>query len=45
MLSTEFQRYVMENEKLGEKIPLNAMVVFQVDGEDDFNNWHKDTSL
>ena len=34
-----------ENEKLGEKIPLNAMVVFQVDGEDDFNNWHKDTSL
>ena len=35
----------MENEKLGEKMPLNAMVVFQVDGEDDFNNWHKDTSL
>jgi hypothetical protein len=45
MLSTKFQRYVMENEKLGEKMPLNAMVVFQVDGEDDFNNWHKDTSL
>ena len=45
MLSTEFQRYVMENEKLGEKIPRNAMVVFQVDGEDDFNNWHKNTSL
>lgn len=35
----------MENEKLGEKIPLNAMVVFQVDGEDNFNNWHKNTSL
>ena len=45
MLSTEFQRYVMENEKLGDKIPLNAMVVFQVDGEDDFNRWHKNTSL
>jgi len=45
MLSTEFQRYLMENEKLGEKIPLNAMIVFQVDGEDDFNNWHKNTSL
>jgi len=45
MLSTEFQRYLMENEKLGDKIPLNAMVVFQVDGEDDFNNWHKNTSL
>lgn len=45
MLSTEFQRYVMENEKLGEKIPLNSMVVFQVDGEDEFNRWHKNTSL
>ena len=32
MLSTEFQRYLMENEELGEKIPINAMVVFQVEG-------------
>ena len=45
MLSTEFQRYLMENEKLGERIPINAMVVFQVDGDDDFNRWHKNTSL
>jgi hypothetical protein len=45
MLSTEFQRYLMENEQLGDKIPLNAMVVFQVNGEDGFNSWHKDVSL
>ncbi len=45
MLSTEFQRYLMENEELGERIPSNAMVVFQVDGEDNFNRWHKETSL
>jgi len=45
MLSKEFQRYLMENEKLGDSIPPNAMVVFQVDGDDDFNAWHKDTSL
>ena len=45
MLSTEFQRYLMEHEKLGESIPPNAMVVFQVDGDDDFNFWHKNTSL
>jgi hypothetical protein len=45
MVSTEFHRYLMENEKLGEKIPVNAMVIFQVDGEDDFNRWHKETSL
>ena len=45
MLSKEFQRYLMEHEKLGESIPPNAMVVFQVDGDDDFNAWHKNTSL
>lgn len=45
MLSTEFQRYLMENERIGEKIPINAMVVFQVDGEDNFNQWYKSTSL
>ena len=45
MLSTEFQRYFMENERFGEKIPLNAMVVFQVAGDDDFNRWHKKISL
>ena len=37
MVSTEFHRYLMENEELGEKIPVNAMVIFEVEGEDDFN--------
>ena len=45
MLSTEFHRYLMENQELGEKIPINAMVIFKVEGEDDFNRWHKETSL
>jgi hypothetical protein len=45
MLSTEFHRYLMENDQIGKKIPPNAMVVFQVDGDDDFNRWHKDMSL
>ena len=45
MLSTEFRKSLMENEKFGEKIPANTMVVFQVDGEDDFNKWHKNTSM
>ena len=35
----------MENEAFGEKIPANALVVFQIEGEDDFNVWHKETSL
>ena len=45
MLSTEFQKYLMENEEFAEKIPANAMVIFQIEGEDDFNRWHKETSL
>ena len=45
MVSTEFHRYLMENEDFAEKIPANALVIFQIKGEDDFNRWHKETSL
>jgi len=45
MVSTEFHRYLMENETLGEKIPANAMIIFEIEGEADFNQWHKETSL
>lgn len=45
MISTEFHRYLMENDEFGNDIPANALVVFQVEGEDDFNNWHKEMSL
>ena len=45
MVSTEFHRYLMENEEVANNIPANALVIFQVDGDDDFNNWHKEISL
>jgi hypothetical protein len=45
MLSTEFQKYLMENEAFAEKIPPNAMIIFQIEGEDDFNRWHREISL
>ena len=45
MISTEFHRYLMENEEFAENIPPNALVIFQVEREDEFNSWHKDTSL
>ncbi len=45
MVSTEFHRYLMENEELAGKIPANALIVFQIEGEEGFNNWHKETSL
>ena len=45
MLSTEFQKYLIEHENFGARIPLNAMIIFQIEGEDDFNRWHQETSL
>lgn len=33
MLSTEFHRYLMENEEHAKDLPANALVVFQVEGE------------
>ena len=45
MLSSEFHRYLMENEKDAEKLPENALVIFQVEGEPDFNRWNEETSL
>ena len=45
MLSTEFHRYMMENEEFAESIPANAVVRFKVEAEEDFNEWHEETSL
>ncbi|MEK6698932.1 MAG: DUF5647 family protein [Nitrospirota bacterium] len=45
MISTEFQRYLMEHESLTDKIPVNALLIFQVEGEDEFNKWHEGLSL
>lgn len=45
MVSTEFHRYLMENEEFAGEIPANALVIFRVEGEDEFNSWHKEISL
>lgn len=45
MVSTEFHKYLMENEASAKKIPLNALIIFQIEGENEFNKWHKETSL
>ena len=45
MVSTEFHRYLMENDEFINNIPANALVIFQVEEEDDFNNWQKEMSL
>jgi len=45
MLSSEFHRYLMENEEYAKDLPEDALVVFQVEGETGFNRWNKETSL
>ncbi|MCX5830306.1 MAG: hypothetical protein NT140_00170 [Deltaproteobacteria bacterium] len=45
MLASEFHRYLMEDEEKARLLPDNAVIVFQVDGEEDFNRWHKEMTL
>ena len=39
ILLTEFDRYVMEHPEFAAKIPRNAQVVIQVEGDEEYNNW------
>ena len=45
MLASEFHRYLMGDEEKARQLPDNAVIVFQVDGEEDFNRWHKEMTL
>ena len=45
MLASEFHRYLMEDEEKANVLPENVLLIFEVDGEDDFNRWHKEMSL
>ena len=44
MLVREFDRYVLEHPVFAEKIPNNALVVMQVAGDDEFNEWARRTA-
>jgi len=35
----EFDRYVLEHPEFADKIPQNALVVMQMNGDDEFNIW------
>lgn len=45
MISSEFHRYLMEHESFADKIPAKALLIFQVEGEEEFNKWHEGLSL
>lgn len=44
MLVKEFDRYVLEHPEFADKIPNNALVVMQVEGDGEFNNWARETA-
>jgi hypothetical protein len=45
MLASEFHRYLMEDEERAPMLSENVLLIFQVEGEEDFNRWHKEMSL
>ncbi|MBU1615821.1 hypothetical protein KJ693_11020 [bacterium] len=44
-VASEFDKYLLEHQELGGGIKQNSVVVFQIDGEKEFNRWHKEISL
>jgi hypothetical protein len=45
MLIREFDRYILEHPDFAEKIPDNALVVMQMEGDEQFNQWAKETAF
>ncbi|MBI5050189.1 MAG: hypothetical protein HZC11_04765 [Nitrospirae bacterium] len=39
ILVTEFDRYVTEHPEFAAKIPRNAQIVLQVEGDEEYNKW------
>jgi len=39
ILVTEFDRYVAEHPEFAVKIPRNAQIVLQVEGDEEYNKW------
>ena len=41
ILVTEFDRYVVEHPEFAAKIPPNAQVILQVEGDEEYNEWSR----
>ncbi len=37
----EFEKYVLEHPRFAERIPDNALIVMQVEGDEEFNQWSR----
>lgn len=42
ILVTEFDRYIMEHPGLAERIPQNAQIVLQLEGDEEYNAWSRE---
>ena len=40
-LVKEFDRYILEHPEFADQLPDNALVVMQMEGDDEFNRWAK----
>ena len=41
ILVAEFDRYVIEHPEFAAKIPQNAQIVLQVEGDNEYNSWSR----
>ena len=44
MLVREFDRYIPEHPEFADRIPNNALIVVQIDGDEEFNKWAQKTA-
>jgi hypothetical protein len=44
MLVREFDKYILEHPEFAERIPDNALVVMQMEGDEGFNRWAREAA-
>lgn len=44
LLVTEFDRYIIENPHFAESIPAGALVAMEIEDDDAFNRWSRQTA-
>ena len=44
-LVKEFDRYILEHPEFADQLPDNALVVMQIEGDDEFNKWARQAAL
>jgi hypothetical protein len=44
MLVKEFDKYILEHPEFANQLPNNALVVMQIDGDEAFNQWARETA-